>query len=327
MTAFALLILLAQPAAHTIAGITHVQQGEAPFCAAAAGLMGASRIGPIPELLPFVRALPVAVDGIPWLELAEALRPLGTEARVVLMTYDELRTALAADIPVILAVRASRGRHAVLATGYEGERFEIHDPALPTPVHWDRPELVRRWSGRQAVVLMPLAAMCGPDRPVPCADPRLPLGDWRAQDARYRALEWALRAERLETPSADMLALYDRAVEAAPTIAPIRYNRARVRFALGQAEGGCADLRAATAADGRWLLPASAAAAAGCPPAAMGEAAGPPLPPAPGSFEAPPPPPSPDPPPPAGDAPPPGSAPEASVGIDPAPPPPPPADR
>lgn len=260
MKLLALWLLLADlPAAHRIEGVPHVLQGQAPFCAAAAALMGVSRGQPAPPLLEFVRTLPVAADGIPFLEICDALQPRGVEARVVLLTITELKAALARDIPVILAVREGQGRHAVLAVGYDPGGILVHDPALPTPVPWSYQALIRRWAGRQAVVLLPAGAEVGD----------LPLDQWRAQDGRYRALEWALRAEQLATPTPDMLALYDRAVEAGPGLAPIRFNRARVRLALGQQAEGCADLWAAAELDPTWELPRQQAEGLSCPPAAQ----------------------------------------------------------
>ncbi|MEZ4465558.1 MAG: papain-like cysteine protease family protein [bacterium] len=250
------LLLADLPAAHRIEGIPLVAQGQAPFCAAAAALMGASRGEAPPPLLEFVRTLPVAADGIPFLEICDALTPRGIEARVVLLTVTELKAALAADIPVILAVRQGPGRHAVLAVGYDEGGILVHDPALPTPVPWSYQALVRQWAGRQAIVLLPAGAELG----------ALPVDQWRSHDARYRALEWALRAERLPAPGPDMLALYDRAVAAAPAIAPIRYNRARVLLALAREAEGCGELRAAAALDPTWPLPGEVADQRGCPP-------------------------------------------------------------
>lgn len=241
-----LALLLAAPA-HLIDGITQIRQGQAPWCAAAAGLMGASRLGPVPDLRSFVRQLPVSKDGIPWLELSDALRPLGLAPRVVELEIDTLTPILKADIPVILAVRRGAGRHAVLADGVGPKGIRVRDPALPTPIWWSLDQVMERWAPRQAVVL-------------PKAGTRKPA--WDAADRRYRALEWALRAERVT--GADMLALYDKAVAVDPSIAPIRYNRAQVRAQLGQRAAACADLNAARALAPTWPPPAQAARALGC---------------------------------------------------------------
>ncbi|MGK0358682.1 MAG: hypothetical protein ACI9U2_000975, partial [Bradymonadia bacterium] len=187
---------------HRIDGIQHVQQGRAPFCAAAAGLMGASRLGPVPDLRAFVRTLPVSAEGIPWLELSDALRGLGIDAHVIESNMGELRRLIRRDIPVIIAVSHGARRHAVLVAGIDAAGFWVRDPAVPTPVHWTPEALQARWSANQAVVLPALGT----------AHPRKAV--WQAMDRRYRALEWALRAEKHPTPSADMLALYDQAVAA-----------------------------------------------------------------------------------------------------------------
>lgn len=248
----AALLILGLLAPHQIQSITHIQQGRAPFCAAAAGLMAASRLGPVPDLKAFVRTLPVSADGIPFLELSDALVPLGLAPRVVQLDPPTLRALIQQDVPVILAVQAGPRRHAVLAFGVDAQGIDIADPALPTPVRWSMQTLVARWSARQAVILPKRGGIVA-------RDPR-----WRAADRRYRALEWALRAERVSTPGPDMLALYDAAVAADPGIAPIRFNRGMLRQSLGL--DPCADFSAARAgAGGVWPALAQAAQAAGCP--------------------------------------------------------------
>ena len=244
------------PASHFIQNIPHITQGQAPFCAAAAALMGAARLGPMPTLNELVRTLPVSADGIPWLELTRALRPLGVDGRVVQLTVADLRPILAADVPVVVAVQAPTGRHAVLVAGFDATTFDIRDPALRTPVRWTHVRLAEVWSEGQAVLLLPTAESTRLQK-------QFSAQSWTAQDARYRALEWARRAEALGTPGPEMLTLYNRAVDAAPTLAPIRYNRGRLHLTLGMKAEGCADLRAAQAPG--WPLPATAAAEAGCP--------------------------------------------------------------
>jgi hypothetical protein len=243
-------------ASHHIQDIPHITQGQAPFCAAAAALMGTARLGPVPTLVELVRTLPVSADGIPWLELTRALRPLGVEGLVVQLTVADLQPILAADIPVIVAVQAPTGRHAVLVAGFDATTFDIRDPALRTPVRWTHARLAEVWSEGQAVLLLPTAESTRLQK-------QFSAQSWTTQDARYRALEWARRAEALATPGPEMLTLYNRAVDAAPTLAPIRYNRGRLHLTLGMKAEGCADLRAAQAPG--WPLPATAAAEAGCP--------------------------------------------------------------
>ena len=231
----AVLFALPGQSTHRIHGIQHVRQGRAPFCAAAAGLMGASRLGRIPDLKAFVRTLPVSAQGIPWLELSDALRTLGVDAYVIEPHTGELKTLIRRDIPVIIPVTQGTRRHAVLVDGIDATGFWIRDPAVPAPLHWTHETLQARWSANQAVVLPALGA----------SHPRT--AAWQAMDRRYRALEWALRAEKHATPNADMLALYDQAVAADPGIAAILYNRGRVRAALGQAVGACLDFTKARA--------------------------------------------------------------------------------
>ena len=251
----AALLALPGDAPHRIEGIEQIRQGRAPFCAAAAGLMGASRLGPVPALRAFVRTLPVSADGIAWLELADGLRAFGVDPYVVQLTSPDLRRLIQQDIPVIVAVTQGGLRHAVLVDGVDAAGVWVRDPALPAPVHWTHAVLKARWSASQAVVL---PAKGG-------AHPRL--GAWQAMDRRYRALEWALRAERHPTPSAEMRALYDMAVAADPAIAAIRYNRGRVRAALGEAAGACADFtRAMALATAPAVRAAAAQASASCPP-------------------------------------------------------------
>lgn len=239
---------------HRIDGIQHVEQGRAPFCAAAAGLMGASRLGPVPDLRAFVRTLPVSAAGIPWLELSDALRGLGVDAYVIESNAGELRRLIRRDIPVIIAVSHGTRRHAVLVAGIDAMGFWVRDPAVPAPVHWTPEILQARWSGSQAVVLPAIGA------------PHARRRAWQAMDRRYRALEWALRAEKHPTANADMLALYDRAVAADPGIAPILYNRGRVRAALGQTAGACADfIKAMQRASAPPVRAAARQALATCP--------------------------------------------------------------
>lgn len=212
--------------------------------------MGAARLGPVPELTSFVRTLPVSANGIAFLELSDALKTLGLAPRVVQLKMTELTALIRQDVPAILAIKTGAQRHAVLAFGADPTGFLIADPALPTPVHWTHAQLTHAWSAQQAV-LLPKAGS-----PIAAAH------RWMAADRRYRALEWALRAERLATPNADMLALYDRAVAADPQIAPIRFNRGRLRQTLGL--NPCADFNAAMRAAQDWPVPAQAVQAAGC---------------------------------------------------------------
>lgn len=249
------LLSLPGPSPHRIAGIEHVPQGRAPFCAAAAGLMGASRLGPIPDLKAFVRTLPVSASGIPWLELSDALRTLGVDAYVIRPQASELSVLIRQDVPVIIPISQGDRRHAVLVEGVDATGFWVRDPAMPAAVHWTHATMRARWSADQAVVLPSLRQ----------AHPRKAV--WQAMDRRYRALEWALRAEKHPQPSAEMLALYDEAVAADAAIAPILYNRGRVRAALGQAAGACADFTKARAlASAPAVRAAALRALASCPP-------------------------------------------------------------
>jgi predicted double-glycine peptidase len=245
--------LLAAPPAHRIENVPYFEQLRGPFCAAATVAMAARSQGAAVEPLALAREVPVAADGIAWLDLADVLAPLGLETLVVVSDEDELRQAVAAGLPVVVATREGGGKHAVVVTGYDPGGWDVLDPANPSRRRLPRAELPAVWAGRQAVVVRRVSAAPG----------ALPLERWRAQTRRYRALAWGLRAEAQPEPGG-RLALYRRAVAEDPSIAELRNNLAIALAGAGQNAEACAELAAAAKLSPGWPVPGDNRRQLGC---------------------------------------------------------------
>jgi hypothetical protein len=237
--------LLAAPPAHHIENVPYFEQLRGPFCAAAAVAMAARSQGAAVEPLGLARQVTVAADGIAWLDLADVLAPLGLETLVVVSDEGEVRQAIAAGLPVVVATREGGAKHAIVVTGYDAGGWDVLDPANATRRRLASGDLAVAWAGRQAVVVRRKAA----------AASGLPLDRWRAQTRRYRALEWGLRAEAQPEPGA-RLALYQRAVAEDASIAELHNNLAIALANAGRADDACAELAAAARLAPAWTVPA-----------------------------------------------------------------------
>lgn len=209
------------------------------------------------ELQALVRAVPVAADGIAWLDLADALAAHGLEVLVVVLDEQALRATLAADLPVVVSVVDGQAKHALVVTGYDGEGYDVLDPANPHERRLTAIELRRRWARGQAIVTLPRGAGGS-------GAAGLPLARWRAQDRHYRALEWGLRAERQPAPEG-RLQLYQRALAADDEIAELHNNAALALVDLDRRERACEHLKRAATLKPAWPVPAANARALGCP--------------------------------------------------------------
>lgn len=200
--------------------VPYVEQGRAPWCAAAAAVMVMGSQGHAVALRPFVARLRVAADGIAWLDLAEGLAAEGFEAWVAEADDAMLRAALAAGLAPVVVTREAGGTHAVVLTGWDASGWQVRDPAAP-----GRRQMASL-DGRAGAVLIRRMGAAAPDA-----------ARWRAGDGRYRATEWRRRAAARVAAGAygDGLALLDRAIAAQPGNAELRRLRAVL---VGQIEAG-----------------------------------------------------------------------------------------
>ena len=208
--------------------VPYIPQPAGPYCAAASVLMAGASTGltlPLPELL---RRVPVHRDGIAWLDLHQAVAPLGFELLVAQAPRPVLDALLAAGVPVVLAVRTdpAAGKHAWVVTGRAGDIYTALDPARPGALSLTPAALERAWLGGELLVVLR-------------RDTPRPKGvDWallEKQSRRYQAVEWALRAAAVGRPDAHALALLDRAIAADASIPELHAARARVLRAMGAA--------------------------------------------------------------------------------------------
>lgn len=254
----ALLLLAAPPAAPArfIDGVPYVEQPRAPLCAAATTVMVARFHGRDLALGPFTRALPVQPDGIAWLDVVEALPAHGLDGLVFTADDAALRALLDAGLPAIAVVRDGAATHALVVRGHDSAGWHVLDPSAPGVRRLDRAAFAARWTGGLVLV-----------RPPAAAPPTLPLADWKAQTAAFRAEGWLRRARA--RPPADALALLDRAAAADPGHPAVDLQRAAVLGELGRGVEACAAVSAARGKAAR--LPAAVEVAAevaarlGCP--------------------------------------------------------------
>jgi tetratricopeptide (TPR) repeat protein len=205
--------------------VPYLSQPPGPFCTAAAAAMLAQAHGRPLDALALAREVPVAADGIAWVDLAEALSKRGLETLVVQMDGSILRRTLAAGQPVIVSVMDAGRKHAWVLTGFR-ERdagYDLLDPAQPGLRRATEAELASRWAQGQAILVH--------EGPLPAG---LPAADWARQHRRFAALEYGLRAESSGRLDAAALALYDRALAQDPALAALHNNRGLVLVALGR---------------------------------------------------------------------------------------------
>lgn len=195
--------------------VPYVEQGRAPWCAAAAAVMVMAAQGHPLALRPFVATLRVHADGIAWLDLAEGIAPHGFEALVAPADAAMLRRALAAGLAPIALLHEAGGVHAIVVTGHDTTGWQVLDPAAPGRRHLAADAFGRALAG--GVLIRRMASPAPPD-----AD------RWRQGDARYRAGEWRRRAAAQVAAGAyaDGLVLLDRALAATPDDPELRAVRA-----------------------------------------------------------------------------------------------------
>lgn len=218
--------------------VPYVAQPPGPFCTAAATAMLAGAHGRPADALALAREVPVHVDGIAWVDLADLMRPRGLELLVVQLDPAHLDATLTAGQPVIAAVRDGAQKHVWVLAGQDALGYDVLDPAHPGRRRATRAELAARWAAGQAVIVV------GPRSPG-----GLPLAEWRRQHARFAALEWGLRAEAAGGRDASALALYDRAVALDAGIAALHNNRGVALAALGRKDEARAAFREALRLD------------------------------------------------------------------------------
>ncbi len=226
--------------------VPYVAQPPGPFCTAAAASMVAGAHGLALEPLPLAREVPVAADGISWVDLADALATRGLTVRVVQMDAATLRRTVDAGQPVIVSIFRGPGKHVWVVTGSTLDGYALLDPAQPAVRQVSAADLESVWAGHQAIVVL------GPKSPG-----GLPQADWEAQHRRFAALEWGLRAEAVGLAPGDAaraLALYDRAIAQDAHIAALHNNRGLALAALGRKRDAASAFREALRQDSAYTL-------------------------------------------------------------------------
>lgn len=203
--------------------VPYLAQPSGPFCTAAAAAMLASAHGRAVEPLALAREVPVAADGIAWIDLEESLSKRGLATLVVQMDEARLRRTLAAGQPVIVSVMDGALKHVWVVTRFAAGAYELLDPANPGLRSATSAELAARWARGQAVIVYEGTLPAG-----------LPVADWTRQHRRFSALAWGLRAEATGRLDANALSLYDRALALDPSMAALHNNRGLVLAALGR---------------------------------------------------------------------------------------------
>lgn len=232
--------------------VPYVEQGRAPWCAAAAAVMVMASQGHAIELRSFVATLRVHADGIAWLDLAEGLAPQGFEAWMAPVDETMLRNALAAGLaPVVLLRDAGRPAvldaeapdaiddraiHAVVLTGWQDTAWyglaqsniawhgqvqrdttwHLLDPAAPGLRSLDAATFAARSAGA-AVLIRRRDGITPPDAE-----------RWRVGDRQFRAKAWRRRAAVQVAAGAwrEALALLDQAVALMPDDRDLQAARA-----------------------------------------------------------------------------------------------------
>jgi hypothetical protein len=239
LSRLALVLCVAGPSparAQRTLDLPYLAQGPSPWCAAAAVLMVARFFGAQLELVPLVRSVQVAADGIAWLDLADALAPHGFEVLATTAGPDEVRRALDQGQPLVASMKSRGAKHALVVRGWDAQGFVVLDPRDPEQKRIEARDFVARWAGRQIVVVRPRA------RPAE----GLPLERWRAENRRYRAIEWGRRAQRADAPE-HALALARKGLAEDPSLAELQVLVAEQCARLGRQAEALDALRRALA--------------------------------------------------------------------------------
>jgi hypothetical protein len=237
--------------------VPYIEQGRAPWCAAAAAVMVMASQGHAIDLRSFVATLRVHADGIAWLDLAEGLAPQGFQAWMAPIDDTMLRNALAAGLaPVVLLRDAARpasarltapdaaapdaiddrGIHAVVLTGW-------HDTAwyglAQSDLAWhSRVQRDTEWHlldpaapGQRSLDAATFAARsAGAAVLIRRRDGIAPpdAERWRAGDRQFRVKAWRRRAAAQVAVGAwsEGLALLDQAVALMPEDPDLQAARA-----------------------------------------------------------------------------------------------------
>jgi len=214
-----------------------VQRG--PTCAVAAVVMATRALGIDVTLEALAREVRLWADGVDFFDLEEALAKRGVRALTFRGDLALAARFVDAGVPVVVAVQAHGGKHAVTVTGYEAERAgercasePAHVTTITTIDPWDgraatrpRADLERIQFGRQLFVSWPRDA--GWEARVAAAG--IDLAPRVAEDRRFRAEALVRRAREHASPNTQMLALIERAVTEDPTWPEVRALRDEVR--------------------------------------------------------------------------------------------------
>ena len=162
------------------------------------------------------RQIPMYADGANFFDLQNELTRLGYDSLIFVGRADEANQALRASYPVIAAVLRSGHKHAVLVGGFgepvapdDEPSFEIADPDGGRWSTWSAAQLERSLYAGQMMVIFPAAG----DARARLANEGFPLEWIEAQNRRFRAQAWVLRAQRHERPSEQQVELLRRAAD------------------------------------------------------------------------------------------------------------------
>jgi hypothetical protein len=216
-----------------IVGVPWVNQGRAPWCAAAAALSAANAQGAGLTLRTLVAQLQVHADGIAWFDLAEALRPQGFTTYIFHGGPSDIRRAVDHGVPPILSIARGAGRHALVITGYRGAALSALDPSAGPIAVSDA--VLQAWSqagGPMLVVVHRSAAAA------------LALPKWVEETRDYRAQALARWAKTAPEPRG-ALTLLDRALQERPEWPELHYARAQALVQISRRVDACEALSTA----------------------------------------------------------------------------------
>lgn len=243
LTTLAPLQARAEPPSSTIP-VRYVAQPPGPTCLAAATAMALTAQGHPIDALSIARQVPIHADGIAVLDIEELLARGGVRSWLLRADLPLLRRLFRAGVPGIVFFDAT-GKHAVVVHGEDSVAgtFAVRDPTRPEVTQLASAALERAWeaTGRQLFVIVPGSL---PEGTIP---PELQ-GDMDAQNHRYRAIEWARRAEEHPVRGPQSWALYQRAVAEGAGIPEVTNNAALSACAAGHRDAAVELLRSALAA-------------------------------------------------------------------------------
>lgn len=205
LAAACLLAFTAEAAAAPLP-LPFVPQPTAVTCLPAAAVMSLAAQGLPLSVDDLSRSLPVHADGVSALDLQDAIGARGGHAWLARGDRALLDALLAAGVPPVLLVSGGQ-KHAIVVHGHEGDSWAVRDPSRPPLTRLTDAELEALWGATGHQVLVVFVRSWTPQT---MPDDRR--RDLQAQNRRFRAVEWLLRAREHGAPNDQAMALYARAL-------------------------------------------------------------------------------------------------------------------